>query len=571
MATSFATPDMQTMRYRRPVGAAALDPNDPNGDPTQGGDPPAVTPPAAPGIYGNPGGASIPNINTDHNQPINRLFYGDIDQIQAGGQQINQEAINQLGYYGPIQQAEQQKADAALDELKQTPGYNADEASKIGIDYGRYRTGEGDLNKQFLSPEEEAQIKGDPGGAQAIMQRGVEGEGAMLNQYQENLSGQVGNLADYTGGAMDQYRSDVGDATGGLRSGLDAAQDKFGKLDAAVNDPSLAFDPNATEKQLTDTDVQNMKTAAGTRIGNQYRSAEDTLNRQAAAAGNTSPLALAAARARLQTQSSAEQGDAEVNADIAARQSQFNRAADIEQQRALAAKTGTAFRAGAATTEEQAAQQAAALAGTTDVAAATQLGQTGVRAAEDVGAAGIQASEDYGKFSTQTAGDIANKQYGAGLTADQLAAQRAAAIANNRQQTQTGVNQTQYAQGTQTGQLTSKGAETTGNARIAGQGAYRQGVTQQQGMAQQGGQAAVGQQLGAYDTQTRGTTSAVSGRAGYETSGTGNSALNQAIKAGAAFLDDGAIVTEPTLAVVGERRPEAIVPMGRYRRERQAA
>jgi hypothetical protein len=465
----------------------------------------ANTAPAGDPIYGTPGGTtaglsgqygtaapgtSLPGYNTDPNTDIHNSFY-QAQGLETGmNEGIYNEGTSQLGYYSPIQQKYQGAQDQALQELQQTPGYTS---------------------------EEQAAIAGDPGAAKAITQAGIGKEQAQLDEYGQNLSGQVGNYASYTGSGLDT-----------LKSGLQGAQSGFSKLDTAVNNPALAFDPNATEKQLTDADVQEMKTAAGTRVGNQYRSAEDQLRRDAAAAGNSSPLAIAAANARLQTQSAAGMGDAEVNADIAARQAQQERAAQIEQQREGATQTQAGMKAQAATTEQGQAQNAAALAGT-----------QAIQAGEAVGQAGINAANQYG----QTAINQQNTQTGQGsqaaITADTQASQR---------------------------------AQDAAQTRISGQGAYRSGVAQQQGLSQQGGQTAVSQQQGAASTLGNQLNQSTAARAGYETSGQGNSALNQAAKVVGSIFKEGGIVTEPTEGVIGEAGPELVMPLPRYRRnERMAA
>lgn len=558
--------------YRMPP-PGAIDPN--TGQPISGAAPAdpnaALTPPSAPsGIYGNPQPPAAPQFGPDMGV-MNNITTGQNAAV-AGAGQINNEATSQLNYYSPLQQQSQQQEAAALADLNKTPGYTAPEASQINVDYGKYRTSQGDLNKQFLNPGEQSGIAGDPNAPKGTMTAGTAAEGAQLNAYGANLGGQVSNLDTNVSGGLTNESTNVAGANKNLDQGLAGAQDKFGKLDTVVGNKALGFDPNSTEKQLTDADVQQMKTAAGTRVGNQYRAAEDTLQQNAAAAGNTSPLALAAANARLQSQEASGQGDAETNADIAARQAQYSRASGIEGQRYGETANTTGIRAGAATTEEQAAQNAAALAGTTDVNSALRVGETGVQAAEMTGAAGINAANTYGSTAVNQATNAANQNYGASATAEQEAAARAAALATNRQATQGNVNATTYGQGVQTAQDTAAGATAVGGARMAGQGAYRAGVTQQQGLAQEGGQNAIQAQNTALATRTSGITGAGSNATSDQGNNQRNSIVNQAATLGSAFLEKGGIITEPTIATVGEHGPEKIVPLGSYRsRERKAA
>jgi hypothetical protein len=502
------------------------------------------------GPYGNPYATTTPGLDTS-DTVNNSNFYNDQAIEYAQENQLQGEAQSQLAYYGPEQEQAQGQEETALQQLQQQPGYTPGQTSQINVDYGQYNTPESALQQQFLTPSEQSGITGDPNAPVQTMNQGVAGEGAMLNQYQGNLSGEVGNLDTGTAGAVGQ-----------LDTGLAGAQSNFSGLNEAVSNPALQFNPNGAEQEITPAEMQQMETAAGTTVGNQYQSAEDTLNRNAAAAGNTSPLALAAANERLQQQSAATAGDVENSAAIAALQAQEQQATSIEQQRESAAQYQTGLQANASTTEEQAAQSAAGLAGT-----------QGINAAETEGEAGINAANTYGQTSINTEGNIANQQYGAEQTAEQEAEQRAAELAANRQTTQTGVNATQYSQGTGSAQLTAGGAENVGQTDIAGQSAYRSGVAQQQALAQQGGETAEGEQQTAASTLgSQLNTSEANAGAFKNNSPTLVGQSSQAIGAVSSLLDEGGVITEPTLAIVGEKRPEAVIEVGpRYKPNRKAA
>ena len=635
--------------------------------------------PNAPGLVTNTMGfnASGTGADVNPNASMEDIFATNRATTNTTGNIIGNTGAQQLAYYGPIQQQYQGAQNQSLNQLNATPGFTPEEAGQIGVDYSQYNTPGGAIQQQFLTPEEQAAAMGNTQAPVNTVNRGVSAqqqalgqgttaEDAMLNQYQANLGGQVdkygrtvgetlnagsaaqgamlnqyqselgaqlgaygtamgttaGQYAQGVGGAAQDLSTGVRGATAGLSSGLQDAQGRFKGLDQAVNDPSLGFDPNNTEQQLTDADVQAMRTAAGVSAGNQFRTAEDTMERQAAEAGNASPAALAAMRQQLVTQEAATAGDVENQAEIAAKQAQYNRAAGIEQQRLGAGQTQAGMRATASTTEEAAAQAAAGLSGTAGLSAEQNLGAQQIGAQQAIGAANINAANaagqaniqgvtGYGQFSTGTAGQmtaqqlaaqeaigsaglnaaqnygqfsttqantmtaqqlaaqqaITAQQYQSQATAEQQAAQRSGALATNRQAAQVGANQTQYQQGTGSQQLTSTGAQTTGAARIAGQGAYRSGVAQQQQLAQQGGQQAVQQQLGAYGTQTSGANAAASGQAGIEVGKA--SGGDTAIRALTGLFDTGGVATEPTVAKIAEHGPEMVIPLnGRYRSQR---
>lgn len=520
-------------------------------------------------VYGNP--VAAPQFNGTRDDSIGAQVNSNQNLINEFGQQINQEAESQLGYYSPLQAQYQQEANSALNQLGQTPGYTPQEAGQININYSQDNTTPAALQAQFLSPNEQQWIAGDPSVGSQVTDQGIANEGAQLNSYGQDLSGQVGNYANYTKAGTDLLGSGLSSAQQQLNSGLQGAQSGFSSLNEAVNNPSLSFDPNNTEKQITDAQMQEMQTAAGQRIGAQYQTAEDQLQRQAAAAGNSSPLAIAAANSRLQTQEASDQGNAEVTAQLAALQAQQQQATSIEQQREAATQAQTGFKAGAATTEQQQAQNAAALAGTSALGAAGLAGTQEIAAGESVGQAGINAANQYGQQAIGEQNTMTGQQYGADTTAEQLAQQRAAQIAGNRQTTQQNVNQTQYSQGTGSQQLTSAGAQTVGGARMAGQNTYLQGVTGQQSGAQQGGQAAVGQQQSAYSTQTGGLNQGTASLGNYKVSAP--TAVGQATGLINALGSKakGDVITQPSLQVIGEAGPEMVMKVPQYPRYRRAA
>lgn len=527
--------------------------------------PTGSSPSSVSAIYGAP--AAAPAYNGARNDSIGAQVSQNQNYENQAGQQINQEAEAQLPYYSGLQTQFQQEASSALNQLGATPGYTPGEASQINVNYGQFNTPESTLDSEYLTPAEQTSIYGNPQVGAQVTDAGLKNEGAQLGAYEQNLSGQVGNFANYAKQGVQDLSGGLQTANSGLQSGLQGAQGKFGNLDTAVNNPALAFDPNGTEKQITDAQVQDMRTSAGQAVGAQYQTAENQLQRQAANAGNSSPLAIAAANARLQQQEAAGEGNAEVAANIAALQAQQQQAASIEQQREGAAQTQTGFKANAATTEEQAAQNAAALAGTTGVTSAALTGTQGLAAAEQTAQKGIDAANTYGQTAINEQNLMTGQQAGADTLAEQEAAARAASIAGNRQTTGTSINQTKYGQGVGSQQDTSQGAQTVGGARIGGQQNYLAGVTGQQGMAQQGGQAAVGQQQNAFSTETGGLGQGATTLANYKVSAP--TAISQASSLIGAVapkgLAEGGVASKPEVHIVGEKGPELIMPLGRYR------
>lgn len=533
-------------------------------------------------IYGNVG-----NYNTSVNSPNqptsqygsgnfgNENYYANQQFIGQQGQNINNETAAQQGYYGSLIPGYQQQEDTALNNLNQNPGYTPSQTGQINVNYGQFNTSPQALQSEYLSPTEQQDIYGNPAAAEQVINQGVAGEGAMLNQYQANLGGTLGAYQQNLGGQVQNLDTGLGGATQALGQGLQQAQSGDSAITAAASNPNLAFDPNHTENQLSNQDVQNLVTSAGTTVGNQYQAAENQLTQNAAAAGNTSPLALAAANARLENQSAANAGDAMTNAQIAAEQAQYQQAAGIEGQREGAAQAQAGLGLQAGTFEQQQAQNAAALAGEAGIGSAETAGLAGINAANTYGSQALNTANNYGQTSIGTQENIANQQYGAANEADILGTQRAQNIADNRQNIDTGINQTQYGQGVGSAGLTASGAANVGQTQIAGENAYRQGLAGQEGFAQTGGNQALQEQLANYlgegqllnqSTSNEGSyinqSPTFAGQFGQIMSGLGSFFTGGAAATNAYNnLAKGGMVTEPTVARIGESGPEKVSSM----------
>jgi hypothetical protein len=526
------------------------------------------------GVYGAPQAAPAFVETPNSDQAI--LTGNNNNYINQAGQQINQEAQGNLAYESGLQTQYTGQTNAALNALSQTPGYTAPEASQINADYSQYNTPQSALQSEFLTPSEEAGITGDPNQPVSVANAGTGAEGAFLNQTQSELGGTLGQYQGELGSATNAFQQGTTGAASGLQSGLDAAQGDFSSLNSAVSNPSLAFDPNNTEQQITNAQVAQMATNAGQAVGSQYQTAEDQLQRQAAAAGNTSPLAVAAANARLQSQEASGEGAAESNAQISALQAQEQQAANIEQAREGAAFQQAGLQAGAATTEQSQAQNAAALAGTQNIAAQEAAGEAGINSANQYNTSALGAVQNYGSLAQNEASTAEAQNYGAANTAENEASSRATTLGTNRQATQANVNNTQYSQGTGSQQLTSQGAQATGNARIAGQNTYLGAVAGQGAQATQAGQNDLSAQNTAYGTQTSGLVSGTGNLGSYRGNPSTTLAGGLAGTAVKSLLSDkGNIFTEPTVTTIAEKEPELVVrvptPGGRYKRNLQGA
>lgn len=520
-----------------------------------GGDMPPLPPPQ--GVAPLQGYRAPSGAISGTNDPT-KMIQESRGYASGAGNAIDQATVDAQKRYGDLEEQYRQKADEAYGQLQQQPGYTPDEASQINRDYGQYRTSGDALQERSLTDYERAGIQGDPRSAMAYRNPN------MLSSMTDDIVGWENKANTEYGeglrGAVNQ--DDLRQSQGYQAAAKGATDTEESALNAAVDRSKLGLDPEFQGRQLTDEDVQAMKTAAGRRVGNQYRAAQDDLERRAAAQGNTSPVAIAAARARLERQAAADSGNAEAEADINARQAQFGRAEDIENMRGSreqdisnrqmsAAQTVGAQRAQQAQEAENMRLGAEQFRTGVNVDVANKAGQANIEQMQRAG----QQKMDTALHNEQTG--IEGERYG-----EQQASDRSLALAQNRQAAQKDIQDTAYTQGMQTGQATAQGAQTVGDAARAGQQEYRNYQTGQQQAAQQGGTEARSQQIQGYGVQSGALNTAAGQKANYDIGEKGTPGAGERIGMGIvnALFEEGGVVTKPTVGVVGENGPEMVVP-----------
>lgn len=471
------------------------------------------------------------------------------------GDAINQATVDAQNQYG------QREADAAnavernVSSLEQTPGYTPQEASQINVDYGQFRTSPEDLGKEFLTREEQGQIRGNPYAASRYFNRGA--LTGMTNEAVGRERAATEGLRSGLNEAIDPEQSNAAVQNQMVRMGS-AFGDESGRLKSAIDREKLGLDSDFAARQMTDRDAQDMQDMAGRTVGNRYRSAQEDVARRAAAEGNSSPLAIAAAREQLERDSAADAGDAMTQARIGARQAQFGRARDIEGMR-LGTEQDISSRGMQAANELGGRQmQAIEKAGSDELENAQQQQALRLRAAGQGGQADIETAYRTGQQTLDTEQQNQNTEMGLAQRGEQSQQQRDAALAANRQQTQTGVNSTGYQQGMQTSQATSQGAQAVGNARRQGQAQAIDARQKQQGMAQEGGTAARGQQIQNANVTNQGVNEASSQAGRYKLGkasqpGIFDKAVGAAAGAASAFFEDGGVVTDSPSEDSGEK------------------
>lgn len=380
------------------------------------------------------------------------------------------------------------KSEQLQQELEKTPGYTPQEASDITRSEDYKKLLDTDYDSNFFTPQERADIVGNPNAA------GANFDPSILKNTNETAfnanSGNISGTADKLSQGLFTMKSDLNDAVDpsklgisrGYQSGSDSVLTTTGNRvwDAANNKNLDMSDEYGRQAGMTDQEVADTAAMGGQAVGARSRSAIQDLERQAAASGNSSPLAIAAARREFEDQNAVESADATVNAQIAARDAQRRAATGVEGTRLSSEQYKTGAQIGAGLDLGKFAQDALdtregfRLGSEQDISnrkigVATQVGQAGRDDAKWTGTQQVQNENDWadrahdaGKFDQTSA-------YDAAAAAERAAAERAAAVATNRQTTSQANQGNQFTRGYQVNATLSGGAQAVADARRQGQ------------------------------------------------------------------------------------------------------
>lgn len=434
----------------------------------------------------------------EQNRIANRAWWEKLDQDVANSQNRYQDYEN----YFRNRALEGGWAGGYGDILSGRGGYAPQEQQDI-IQGGMLESGlatPDQLRGIYLSPQEQASIAGSPFAARDL----AAGQMQYLGDVSAGGEQRQREAADYMGRLYEDATVGMAGQLGVNEAYLPAQTQNIANTATGYSeivDPRYlgVSDEFWGRYDVTPRDQQNLKDAAARRemIGSQAQN--DALERRAAAQGNTSPLAIAAAQNRARLYGRQNAADAALNADIAAKQLGLNTAMSREGVR-VGAERDIANRG------------TGALQHLSGMTADTLRDYENMRqnAARDVSNRMIQRAADEGRTRTALEGDIARNavdvgkyQTGTmiGLTADaeQEAARRSADLAQNRQTTgQYGIG-TAFAQRFPASQAlsdryrgvydTRKGEEREGRGFLTGQqGAAQEGAiaTRQQGIGAAG-------------------------------------------------------------------------------------
>lgn len=456
---------------------------------------------------------------------------GDMFQQYFGG-----DAARRAG----LENAATLKSGQLENNLEATPGYSTDEQNAI---LGNNADGSNnykdllntDYGANYLSPAEQAQMQGDPN---------APGK-AFNSDILDNVNSTANNMqGGAVSGAEDRLKQNYGTMSGDLRAAVDPNQlnisqgyqdntsnvltDTGGKVTDAANNGALGItDQYGHQAGMSDQEVADTAAMGGEAVGAGTRASIQDLQRQADASGNSSPLAVAAMRSQFEDQNAGAAADATVRAQLQARQAQRDAATGVEKTRlgAQQYQTGAQIQGaeamgnmaqGALNTEEQLRMSGAQDISNRNMGIASTMGTVGQQNAGTLLNAQTQQAQDYGNRGT-TAGEYnQSNAYGAGATAEQLAAQRAGTVATNRQGTSQTNQNNQYNRGYQVNSTLSGAATGIADARRQGQQESRQYYTgQQQYQGAQGQQEQQNLLTNRQQTQT-GVNQATAGSANWE-------------------------------------------------------
>lgn len=458
-------------------------------------------------VYGPPPNAPVPNVTP--------AYYDGTDFIQqsnnnrgraiAQGDQLNQELTNYGNDQNWWNQYYRGQGDSAYGEIAAgRGGYTDQQKQDIMGSQGLQdmQLTPDQRNARFLTDDEQARIYGDPNkglqwfdpanldtinteGNKRINENVGESARSLNNTYNEDA-------LSLSKGYRDELGNIVGNQASGVRGTINAGANN---VRGAIDYGKLSVDPNfLRDYRMSDRDVNDITQSAALTEGNRTRAKIDAIQRAAAASGGMSPLALASAYNELTTRGDQQGNQAMLNAKIAAKQAQADRL-----------KTAEGMRLGAE--DNYAGMLSNAEMGLSGRAADAEmaLGDRAYGAASDYEKQRLGTEQDKQTRQYQIANNIANRGYdatnqinkntldnaryagetGAALynSADKVAADRAAAIAANRQQNEVGSQNDAYARAKYQNDATSSRAQTVADQQMAQQKEYRDWLAGQQKIA----------------------------------------------------------------------------------------
>lgn len=431
---------------------------------------------------------------------------------------FQQKAIDQYnpilsgqGGYDPETAARIQNQDQ-LDALQYTP----EQAQALQLT--------GDEQTAMLGDPEKARAYYDPATTDAIENDAGTYVRAERDTGNDAIQAMTGEVANDQRGAIDPtaLTMDKGVAAGVNRT--------VGMAGTNVRDAIDYNNLNAdtTGMRMTDAQRQAIVDKSQRQVGNQYRAAQQDLQMRAAASGNASPLAVAAARARLDQQSAVDSADARANAEVGADAAQRQTLMDAEGLRMQGANNYAGLRSNAELSLADLGVNSALNTEKTRLGAQQSLTGYLTDAEKNIAAQRLAAENNKQQMGVSTelelaarkqAANQANQNTGIALQQqiDAAGTQRAGTVATNRQ------NATQFAQTQKANQgfgvadRTTANATTVANQKKAEEAEGRGFLTGQQSQASNNVNTANSQRIENYGTMMGAANTATRNNQGYQT------------------------------------------------------
>jgi len=519
MATQFASPQPAFMPRRRRAPSYERSPVEPQVEP-QMEQPQAEAAPVDPlAQFEDPYGIEAYDKTSQGQQApgysnrytgtnLNDMISSDRDLALGRGDELFQNAKDRGADEAQVRSNYRAYGDEVYDPLiGGRGGYSAEEQADIMGDDFSFMTGQDGYDANFLTPDEQNQVRGNPWERAAYFN-----PDDMVRQNNES--------AGYQRDAVNQMEAGLNESIDGERLGMssDYSRSVDSTLQGTAANVRGAYDPAALRADRTSLDrirmtpeeEQDIVTSAGISGGMKYRASAGELDRRSRAAG-IDPVGAAAMRGRYLREGAATSADAITNARVAASNARAGREGSAESLRmggertAADIGTGTEMALGNQALSANTTREGIRMGAQRDISnrladRATTVGQTRVGTEQGINAQQRQQNQYNASTGTALATGI-----------EQDTAARARDIAGNRQTTNRTNQNQQFQQGMTRNEARSGRATQVAGARRQDAQEGRGYIREQAGVANQNSQNEANRQGQIYATQgqlAQGTTSA---------------------------------------------------------------
>lgn len=476
-----------------------------------------------------------PDLTTE--DPM-QMAVGNRGSIYDTGNRLDADYAGEIANRYQQENRYRQPMDAAYSGLAQVPGYTPEEQQAIlrQDELSRLGLTQDQANSFQFTPDEFNNIAGNPSKQYGWYNPGV--TSGIADQTDFRVNDLLNNWGNASVGA---YNGMAGNTRGAISSAqLEPSSDYTGTQDrylssgasgirGAFSNPNLGVSSEYRQNmQFGPQAQQEMEQAAANTIGNSTRALRDQVEMKANASGYNSPMALASGYQQLQQQGDSNAADAALAARVQAKRLGLDVTQGREDTRLGAAQTQAGM---ALQGENQIMNSGLDAAGQRENfrsnAAQTRLGST-LQNEQGLGGALMGLYSQHGQ-----AGMDANMQLGAQRQAanqynqntgidiernvDKAGSDRAALLAQNRQNTAMYGQDAMFGQGFQTNNAASTRNANIANARIGGGQEYRNWATGQTNEQANLGQQARTGRTSAFGTAAGAANSAANTASGYKT------------------------------------------------------